>query len=84
MYEMQGPRPVQLRWLTDCSAARRYLADHCHQIPARSAGRPTLQPFSGVSPGIGIRYQIPVRNAGHPTLQPFPSFPRLISVQIPA
>jgi hypothetical protein len=52
MYEMQGPHPALRRWLTDCSAARRYLADHCYQIPARSAGCPIPQPFPEFPPEL--------------------------------
>jgi hypothetical protein len=45
MYEMQGPRPVGRCWLTDCSAARHCLTDHCYQIPVQDAGCPAAQTF---------------------------------------
>src|SRR5215472_3178472 len=51
MYEMQGPRPVRRCWLTDCSAARHCLTDHCYRIPVRDAGCPAPQPFPELPPG---------------------------------
>jgi hypothetical protein len=51
MYEMQGPRPVGRCWLTDCSAARHCLTDHCYQIPVQDAGCPAAQPFPELPPG---------------------------------
>jgi hypothetical protein len=51
MYEMQGPRPARRCWLTDCSAARHCLTDHCYQIPVRDAGCPAPRPFPELPPG---------------------------------
>jgi len=51
MYEMQGPRPVRRCWLTDCSAARHCLTDHCYRIPVQDAGCPAPQPFPELPPG---------------------------------
>jgi hypothetical protein len=71
MYEMQGPRPVGRCWLTDCSAARHCLTDHCYQIPVQDAGCPAAQPFRSC-PQERYPVQIPVRSAGCPAPQPFP------------
>ena len=66
MYEMQGPRPVRRCRLTDCSAARHCLTDHCYQVPVRGAGCPAPRPFSEFPPGA-----VPVFS-GDEFLQPQP------------